>query len=178
MNRTHMITVAGHNLWLPIRRVSADTSVAYFNIRGKWVLTEACGKALARHIPYGIDAIVMAEGKAEALLHVVGREVGTETIIATKKKKVTMLEPVLSVPSESITSGVQELFLDAEDAEHLRGKKVAFLDDVYSTGGTYKAMKALCDQLGAEIKYTVVILTEGEERSDVISLGHIPLYKD
>jgi adenine phosphoribosyltransferase len=55
---------------------------------------------------------------------------------------------------------------------------VAVVDDVVSTGGTLRALSELLDDIGAQIIATLAVFTEGEKRSDVIALGHLPLFEN
>jgi len=161
---------------LPIREVAPGVRVALFNILGDWNLAEAAGKALAAKLPSGVKALLMPDGKAQALLHVLGRESGLPTFVARKERKPYMGETV-SVEVKSITTDrVQTLYLSEEDVERLRGKRVAFVDDVVSSGGTLDALKALVTKIGATHVATLAVFTEGTRREDVISLGHLPLF--
>ena len=67
-----------------------------------------------------------------------------------------------------------------EKYEAFQGKKLCFLDDVVSTGGTIDAVLALAKEIGIEIAVIACALTEGTPRTEyrgipVVSLDHIPL---
>ena len=174
---THRIEIGGIIRDLPVREVAPGIKVALFNPLGDWEITEAAGRALAELVPEGTEALVMPDGKATALLHVLGRETGLPTYVARKEKKPYMAEPVVEVSVKSITTGrVQHLFLGAEDAEALAEKTVAVVDDVVSSGGTLKAMSTLLTLVSARYASTLAVFTEDTERDDVISLGHLPLF--
>ena len=91
-----------------------------------------------------------------------------------------MVEPQ-GVTVESITThGKQELWIGKEKYQHFTGKRVCFLDDVVSTGGTIDAVKALAEKIGVEIAVVACVLTEGTRWTEykgipVVSLDHIPL---
>ncbi len=177
----HRIEIAGVKRNLPIRNVPVEVDesvrIALFNLLGDWQLVEAAGVELAQRIPKGVDALLMPDGKAQALLHVLGRESRLPTFVARKELKSYMSSPTVYVKVKSITTNrMQELFLGAEDAAQLHGKNVAFVDDVVSTGGTLKALEALLEKIGARHVATLAVLTEGKERKDVIALGHLPLF--
>lgn len=177
MSQTHRIEVAGIIRDLPIREVAPNVFAAILDSLGDWELNEAVGRALAKLLPREVEALVMPEGKATALLHVIGRERKQPTIVARKAEKPYMDKPVVSVSVKSITTEqVQMLYLGADKAAELRGKKVAIVDDVVSTGGTLKAMNELLAKIGSTPVAVIAILTEGNERPDVIKLGHIPLF--
>lgn len=173
----HRIQIGEVVRYLPIREVAPEIRVALFNLLGDWKLAEAAGTELAKRIPEGIEALLMPDGKAQALLHVMGRVSKLPTFVARKERKPYMADPVVSVSLKSITTDrVQELFLGAEDVAHLRGKRIAFVDDVVSTGGTLKALDALAKKIDAIPAATLAIFTEGKPREDVISLGHLPMF--
>lgn len=81
----------------------------------------------------------------------------------------------------SITTGEpQTLFLDEKDRALIKSKKVVIIDDVISTGSTLQGMHIILEKAGASVVAEAAILTEGEraEWSDIISLGHIPVFVD
>jgi adenine phosphoribosyltransferase len=173
----HMINIHGVVRFLPIREVAPGVKVALFNILGDWELTEAAGGSLRMLIPQNVEALIMPDGKAQALLHVMGRESGLPTFVARKERKPYMGERVLSVEVKSITTArVQSLHLSEDDVQALKGKRVAIVDDVVSSGGTLDAVKELLAKAGAEHVATLAVFTEGKPREDVIALGHLPLF--
>jgi adenine phosphoribosyltransferase len=161
---------------LPILEVAPNIRVAVFNLLGDWELTETAGQALAKLIPSGVEALLMPDGKAQALLHVMGRESKLPTFVARKEYKAYMGVTV-SVEVKSITTArLQVLHLSEEDYKALHGKRIAFVDDVVSTGGTLEALKGLAKVIGATHAATLAVFTEGTRREDVIALGHLPLF--
>lgn len=177
MNATHRIEIGGVVRELPVREVKPGIRVALFNILGDWELTEAAGKALAAELPSAVDVLVMPDGKATALLHVLGRETGLPTVVARKEKKPYMAEPVKTYSYRSITTDRQQtLCLGADDTARLAGQRVIIVDDVVSSSGTIIAMKALLNEVGAEVLGVAAIFTEGDQRPEIITLGHLPLF--
>ncbi len=173
----HMINIYGVIRFLPIREVAPGVRVALFSLLGDWELVEAAGGTLCLLIPKDVDALIMPDGKAQALLHVMGRLSFLPTFVARKERKPYMGERVLSVEVKSITTArVQSLHLSEDDAQALKGKRVAIVDDVVSSGGTLDAVKELLTKAGAEHVATLAVFTEGQPREDVISLGHLPLF--
>jgi len=169
---------------LPILDVGDGKRLALFDLLGDHELCEAAGGSLVNHAfsdtsPLqlsGVDAFVMPDGKAQALLHVIGRVAERPTVVARKTIKPYMRD-VVSVEVKSITTDtVQQLHLSGESANALRGKRVVIVDDVVSSGGTLDAMRLLLAKVGAIEVATIAVFTEGTPRSDVISLGHLPLF--
>ncbi len=177
METTHTVTVGSVTRALPVREVAPGVRVALFNPLGDWELNEAIGTELAKLVPEGTEVLVMPDGKAQALLHVLGRMTGLKTVVARKEHKPYMAAPVLKASVKSITTNKEQaLFLGADDAALLKGKKVAVVDDVVSTGGTLLAMQKLLAEAGVELVTVMAAFTEGTPRSDVIALGHLPLF--
>lgn len=177
MSNVHEITIGSVRRALPIREVAPGIRVALFSILGDWELTEAAGVELAKRLPAGTEVLLMPDGKAQALLHVVGRESRLPTVIARKERKPYLADPITEVVVKSITTQrEQRLVLGADEANRLRGRKVVMVDDVVSTGGTLGAITQLLASVGAELHGVVAIFTEGDARPDVITLGHLPLF--
>lgn len=169
---------------LPILPVDPTTSVAVFNVLGDWELVGAVGRALAHKYIMArgkedqwAQALIMPEGKAVALLHVLGTILRIPTVVARKEHKSYMGENPLTVSYKSITTGrFQTLYLSMEDAKKIAGLRVAFADDVISTGGSLDATCDLAKKADARIVALLAGYTEGTRRENVISLGHLPLF--
>ena len=77
------------------------------------------------------------------------------------------------------TEGNQDIFLDETDAEKLKGKKVAIVDDVISKGESLAAAERLVQKAGGEVCSRLAILAEGKaaERTDITFLQKLPLFQ-
>ncbi len=174
---TYRIVIGNVFRDLPIREVAPGVRVALFNLLGDWELTEAIGAELVKLIPKGTQALLMPDGKALALLHVMGRIANLPTFVARKELKPYMAAPALKVRFRSITTDkIQHLFLGRDDADRISGLKVAIVDDVVSTGGTLIAVRQLLALAHAEEGAVMAAYTEGGTRPDVIALGNLPLF--
>ncbi len=69
------------------------------------------------------------------------------------------------------------MYLSAFDVCLLKGKRVAVVDDVISTGGSISAMESLVEQAGATVAVKAAVLAEGDaaKRGDIVYLAEIPL---
>jgi adenine phosphoribosyltransferase len=84
----------------------------------------------------------------------------------------------IEVTVQSITTkNIQTLYLSAHDVKLLKGKKVAIIDDVVSTGGSLLGMEELVKKAGGEVMVKAFVLAEGEaaDRDDIRYLATIPL---
>lgn len=175
--QTYRATIAGCLRDFPVFEVAPGFSIAIMNLLGDAELTEAAGKALAELVPPQTEVLVMPDGKAIALLHVIQRETGLPAVVARKRKVSYMREPVLDMTAVSITTqSPHRFFLGADDVEKLRGRDVVLIDDVVSTGGTQKALEALVEKAGAMVIGVMAIGTEGDRRPDVTALHHFPVF--
>ncbi|MEY4723308.1 MAG: hypothetical protein RLZZ324_821 [Candidatus Parcubacteria bacterium] len=173
----HQVKIGSLHLALPIREVAPGVRVALFNPLGDWRVCEAAGEALARLVPTGTEALLMPDGKAQAILHVMGRLTGLPTVVARKSVKPYMKVVARQYVTSITTRTPQELMLTEEDAALLRGKSVVTVDDVVSTGASDLALQKLLTRVGALHKRTLAVFTEGAAvRPDVVSLGFLPLF--
>lgn len=173
--KTHTVHVGSERRELPVVNVGA-VSVALLNLLGDTKLTEAAADELARKLPTEVETLVTPEVKAVPLAHALSVRTGIPYVVARKTEKPYMVGAV-SKQVVSITTGkLQDLVIDGSDIGRIRGKRVAIVDDVVSTGGTLTGLKGLLEELGGEVVATLVVFTEGDLRDDVISLGHLPLF--
>jgi adenine phosphoribosyltransferase len=76
------------------------------------------------------------------------------------------------------TAHPQKLYLDIDDAELMRGKRILIVDDVISTGESLQAVEGLVKKAGGIVAGRMAILAEGSarSRSDIIYLAPLPLF--
>ena len=162
---------------LPIVQVGPGVAVALLNLLGDTELTEAAAEALAKRLPPEVEVLVTPEVKAVPLAHALSRITGKPYVVARKTEKPYMINPV-SRQVLSITTGKPQLLvLDGADIPRVRGKKVAIVDDVVSTGSTLAGLRELIESVGGEVVAVLAVFTEGTPRQDVVALGHLPLFK-
>ena len=140
-------------------------------------MTEHCGKELAKLCVS--DVIITAESKGLQLAHVVSREKGMPFYaVARKSKKLYMQDGISISYGSSITTGAkQELHLSKHDMDLLKGKKVAIVDDVVSTGESLKGLEEIVKKAGGIINQKLFVLAEGDakDRKDIEFLASIPI---
>lgn len=171
----HRITIGSTTRDLPVVDVGG-VSVALLNLLGDTDLVEAAAEALEAAMPPGVEAFVTPEVKAVPLAHALSRRTGVPYVVIRKTAKPYMVDAIARTVTSITTGAPQDLVLDGGDVPRLRGRRVAIVDDVVSTGGTLHGLIELLEHVGAEVVTTMVVFTEGEPRDDVVSLGHLPLY--
>jgi adenine phosphoribosyltransferase len=171
------LEIKGYRVDLPILPIDNGIKIAFFNLHGAQELTEHCAKHLTELVR-GADVIITAESKGLQLAHCVARNLGHKFYAVARKSLKLYMQDGISVTIKSITTkNIQTLYLSQHDTELLKGKKVAVVDDVISTGGSLQGMEALIDKAGGILFAKAFVLAEGEaaKRADVRYLATIPI---
>lgn len=180
MNKIHIVDICGYKAELPILPLPSGISIAFFNLHGDPVLTEHCGKQIAKLITDS-EVIITAESKGLQLAHVVARELGHKNYaVARKSLKLYMQDGISVEYGSSITTGKEQCFyLSAKDTDLIKGKKIAIVDDVVSTGESLKGLEMLIEKAGGIVNQKMFVLAEADakDRKDVTYLASIPLFK-
>ena len=179
MKKSYELSVAGLKRELPIIQVSDSLAIASFVLLGDSEMAEAAAVYLAKKLPDNIDYLVTAEAKGIPLLQELSRIMEAKTyIVARKSIKAYMAEPLEASVVSITTQREQTLFLDGHDAAKIKGKNVAIIDDVISTGESLQALVNLVEKAEANVVAKAAILAEGEaaNREDIIFLEELPLF--
>jgi adenine phosphoribosyltransferase len=178
---THRVEIEGVVRELPLFEVAPGLRIAVLNILGDTELVEACAGALSKKLDqYDYDLFVTAEAKSIPLVQAMAMNCGKRYIVLRKNFKPYMGE-TLEVETVSITTGKpQTLYMDEKDRTLVKAKKVILVDDVISTGSTLAGMRSLIQQAQGEVVAEAAVFTEGEpgDWSDVVALGHLPLFRE
>ncbi|WP_394020108.1 phosphoribosyltransferase family protein [Anaerococcus cruorum] len=174
----YKLEVCGLKRDLPIIQISDDLKIASFVLLGDAELAEKAGYELSKKID--CDIIVTAEAKGIQLAHEIARNLDKESFIVARKSVKAYMNNPISVEVNSITTAnTQKLYLDLKDAEKIKGKTVALVDDVISTGQSIAALEALVEKAGGKVVQKLAILAEGDaaDREDIIYLEKLPLFE-
>ena len=178
MDNFYKVNIKGYEENLPVLTLPSGVKIAFFNLHGNQKLTEHCGKELAKLLG-GAEVIITAESKGLQLAHVVARELNMPYYaVARKSKKLYMQDGIKISYGSSITTGKpQELFLSKHDVNLIKGKKVAIVDDVVSTGASLTGLISLVEKAGGIVYKKASVLAEGDSKDikDIIYLSTIPL---
>lgn len=176
---TYTLEVAGLKRELPLIRLNDNLSIASFVILGDTEIVVEASKELARKIPK-VDYLVTAEAKGIPLVHELSKNLKMDSyIVARKSIKSYMEDPLIHQVNSITTADAQILCLDDRDAELIKGKKLALVDDVISTGESLRALETLVESAGGQVLARAAILAEGDasQRDDIIFLEKLPLFK-
>ena len=176
--KTYTLHVAGLTRELPIIKLSYDLSIASFVILGDTEIVKKTAPMIAKKLPE-VDFIVTAEAKGIPLAYEISRILNlNEYVVARKSIKAYMEEPIEVEVNSITTTNSQKLYLNNQDANKIKGKRVALIDDVISTGQSLKALERLVEKAGANVVAKAAILAEGDakDRKDIIFLEALPTF--
>ena len=176
--KTYTLHVAGLRRELPIIKLSYDLSIASFVILGDTEIVKKTAPMIAKKLPE-VDFVVTAEAKGIPLAYEISKILNlNEYIVARKSIKAYMEEPIEVEVNSITTTNSQKLYLNNQDANKIKGKRVALIDDVISTGQSLKALERLVEKAGANVVAKAAILAEGDakDRKDIIFLEALPTF--
>lgn len=176
--KKYCLKVAGLTRELPIIQISPTLSIASFVILGDTELVLAASPLLVEKLPEA-DVLITAEAKGIPLIFEMSRLLNMRRyVVARKSVKPYMDSPLIDEVFSITTQKKQVLCLDENDAEAIRGKRVAIIDDVISTGESVQAVERLVLKAGGTIVAKAAILAEGDaaKRTDIIFLEELPLF--
>lgn len=178
MSKTYKINVAGVTRELPIVKINEDLSIASFVILGDTELVCMAAPELVKKLPQ-VDVLITAEAKGIPLVFEISRLLNMKNyIVARKSIKPYMDNPLINEVESITTQKKQLLCLDEKDAAFLKGKRVAIIDDVISTGDSIQAVESLVQKAGGNVIAKAAILAEGSaaDRKDITYLEKLPLF--
>ncbi|CKG60487.1 Pur operon repressor [Fusobacterium polymorphum] len=176
--KTYTLHVAGLTRELPIIKLSYDLSIASFVILGDTEIVKKTAPMIAKKLPE-VDFVVTAEAKGIPLAYEISKILNlNEYIVARKSIKAYMEEPIEVEVNSITTTNSQKLYLNNQDVNKIKGKRVALIDDVISTGQSLKALERLVEKAGANVVAKAAILAEGDakDRKDIIFLEALPTF--
>lgn len=171
------LEVCGLKRRLPIIQISDNLKIASFVLLGDCELATKAAYELSKNL--SCDIIVTAEAKGITLAHEIAKNLGMKDFIVARKSKKVYMNETIDVEVDSITTkNIQKLYLDKEDLDKIKGKRVALVDDVISTGKSLEALSNLVTRAGGKIVKKLSILAEGDasKRDDIVYLEKLPLF--
>ena len=176
--KTYTLHVAGLTRELPIIKLSYDLSIASFVILGDTEIVRKTAPIIAKKLPE-VDLIVTAEAKGIPLAYEISKVLNLNEYVVARKSVKAYMEESIEVEVNSITTtNSQKLYLNNRDAKKIKGKRIALVDDVISTGQSLKALERLVEKAGGKVVAKAAILAEGDakDRKDIIFLEALPTF--
>ena len=172
---------------LPLVDVDDDLTIALLmTIDHGVAFTATAGRELAELLPEGVELVASAATLGIPVAIEVTRALGLDDYLILQKSNKIHLREAMDEPVSSITSqGRQRLLLDPARLDQLKGCRVAFVDDVISTGASTNAAVNLLQRAGADVVAIGALLTEGTSWQSALgsraglvrALGAIPTFR-
>ncbi|MDD4745053.1 MAG: phosphoribosyltransferase family protein [Eubacteriales bacterium] len=165
---------------LPLMDLGNGFFIYSFDMTGEAEWNRHAARALQQKLSrYDFYSFVTVQTKSSGLTQTIASE-HKSYLELRKSRKGFMQDPKHIVVKSITTENQQELWIGKEKYAQFQGKKLCFIDDVVSTGGTIDAVLAMSREIGFEISVIACVLTEGENRTEyegipLVSLDHIPL---
>lgn len=187
--RTYTAAVGSQTAELPLVRVAPDVTIALLICVDHGVEFSArAGKELAERLATAEPEVVVSVATMGIPLAIeVTRALGLDDYVILHKTPKIHLGETWVEPVRSITTGTEQtLRLDPVRVKAVRGRRVAVVDDVVSTGASLRASLNLLRRVGAQPVVVGAFLTEGEQWRHALgddaalvrALGAIPLFHD
>jgi len=166
---------------LPIRQVDKEMWIASNHqlVLSDVKFIERVSKELANRISVKKpDCLVTAESKSLPLVYEIAKKLRhKEVAVARKDLKAYMNECIVEEVKSITTTTPQKLFLDKENIERIRTKRVCIVDDVVSTGKTFNALKNLVSRTKGKVECEAAVWLEGPwYKGDLIYLSTLPVF--
>ena len=157
---------------LPFVKVGDHLALASFVVLSDTELIQTVAPELMKRLPE-VDVLMTAEAKGICLTYELSRLMGMKDFVVARKSRKPYMQNAVSHSVRSVTTQKEQtLWLDGCDAEKLRGKRVALIDDIIATGESIEAIENLAKTAGADVVARAAILAELQSvhRSDIIYL--------
>jgi adenine/guanine phosphoribosyltransferase-like PRPP-binding protein len=182
------VAVGSQSIDLPIIPITEDLAIALLVEWDHGVrFVEQAAAELAKELePYKVDLVVAVATMGIPLAIEVTKALGLNDYVILQKTPKLHLRDAITEPVKSITTGAQQrLLFDAAKVDFVKGKRVALVDDVISTGASMRAALNLLHKVGAKPVVIGTLLTEAATWRKVLAdtvelvhtLGVIPVFR-
>ena len=189
MNRdTYVVDVGSQRVELPIVSLNESLALALLITvdMGVAFMTTA-GAELAEVLrPYDVDIVATVATMGIPLAVEVTRSLGLDQyVVLHKTPKIHLADAIAERVTSITTASEQRLLFDRARVADVKGRRVAIVDDVVSTGASTGATLRLLRSVGAEVVAVGTLVTEaglwreglGEDAELVRTLGSIPVFR-
>ncbi len=181
-------SVGSQTLELPIVPLTGELAIALLITVDLGIgFARTAGRELAAEIAaFDPEVVVSVATMGIPLAIEVSRALGLDDYVILHKTPKIHLGDAYVEPVRSITTGAaQTLRLDPARVEVVRGRRVAVVDDVISTGASIRAALALARRVEADPVVVGVLVTEGsqwrgclgDDAERVRALGSLPVFR-
>ena len=136
-------------------------------ILGDVKFLKEAAKDIASRIIFARPEIVLTpESKSLFFAGKITEELGLERFEVCRKSTKNYNQNTISVEIKSTISGQEQLILDGSSCDTIKGRRVALVDDVVTTGGNVHGMSKLVEMASGEIVVKACIWVEGLPMSE------------
>jgi adenine phosphoribosyltransferase len=186
--RTYSVEVGSQHVDLPLVPLGDDLTLALLiTVDMGLHFMSTAGRELADILrPYEVDIVATVATMGIPVAVEVTRALGLDQYVILHKTPKIHLADAVREPVRSITTNAdQQLLFDRVRIPDVKGKRVAIVDDVISTGASTGAALRLLRSVGAEVVAIGTLVTEaslwrtslGEDAQMVRALGSIPIFR-
>jgi adenine phosphoribosyltransferase len=167
---------------LPLTYICSDKQMATFTILGDVELTEKAGELMYQELEKRNIIPDCFVGPGTNILcfvhHMAKRYNHMRYVILRKSIRNYMISPETQLPWRNAPKHAKKLVINGVDLEYLKGKKVALVDDVVSTGTTITLLKEMMTKIGAQVIAKCAIFKQGDryKNNDLIYLEKLPIF--
>jgi adenine/guanine phosphoribosyltransferase-like PRPP-binding protein len=187
-DRTYRAMVGSQAVELPLISLSDDLTIALLiSVDHGIAFAEVAGRELAELMrPAAPDIVVSVATMGIPLAIEASRALGLDDYVILHKTPKIHLGETWSEPVNSITTDKpQRLRMDPARVDVVRGRRVAVVDDIISTGASTLAALRLVRRIGADPVVIGTLMTEGgawrsalgADADNVRALGSMPLFR-
>jgi adenine/guanine phosphoribosyltransferase-like PRPP-binding protein len=185
---TYSVDVGTQRVELPIVSLNDTLAIALLITVDMGVAFMAkAGEELAAILaPYDVDVVATVATMGIPLAVEVSRALGLDQyVVLHKTPKIHLADAIVESVRSITTASEQRLLFDRARISDVKGKRVAIVDDVVSTGASTGAAFRLLRSVGAEVVAVGTLVTEaglwreglGEDAVLVRALGAIPVFR-
>jgi adenine phosphoribosyltransferase len=167
---------------LPLTYICSDKQMATFTIVGDVELTEKAGILMHQELDkrnIHPDCFVGPGTNILCFVHHMAKRFDHLRYVILRKSICNyMTSPEVQLPWRNAPKHAKKLVINGSDVEYLRGKKVALIDDVVSTGTTITLLEELMHKIGAKVVAKCAIFKQGDRynKNDLIYLEKLPIF--
>jgi adenine/guanine phosphoribosyltransferase-like PRPP-binding protein len=185
---TYRVRVGSQEFDIPLVEIAGDLTIALLISvdLGVSFAQKAGAELAAKLASYDPEIVVSVATMGIPIAIEVTRALGLDDYVILHKTPKIHLQDAIAEPVRSITTAsVQRLLFDRARLDAVRGRRVAVVDDVISTGGSTRAALNLLRSVDAQPVVIGTLVTEGsnwrsflgDDADLVMALGAIPLFR-
>lgn len=166
----------------PLTFVSSNKQMATFTIVGDVELTEKSGELMQKKLSEKNivpDCFIGPGTNILCFVHHLAKRYGHKRYVILRKSIMNyMTSPEVQIPWRNAPKHAKKLVINGTDIEFLKGKNVALVDDVVSTGTTMFMLEDLMNKIGAHVVAKCAIFKQGDryKKDDLTYLDQLPIF--